>query len=802
MKKWILPITLLFVIAVIVLATYHAGSDKIQIVHEEHNPENRVNEKPLLPTPTPANLNNSEEQIKIDTPPSELHAQVQIDSVTQTAEVTIALWTKDRQTCFQMKQFQVTGEANCIVENVQWPNTYLTIASASGFISSQQVAESYDDSIILKLFTQPILELSVVSDTNAPVPGAQIDIRSNSNGIYSSLQKTDDQGQLRMSLPFTGEYHLSVTHPLYTQSIQKDLDIYYNPNHHKIAMTNRTGWIFGQVYDENQKPIPQQSIALYQNRRLFKEILTNPEGRYEFINLPFDRFDVKIQSCTGYLRSDIKNTNWGKIDSLKQTAILSPEQPQKQIDFTLTPAYWAKGIVKNRRDRPIPDAQVMVSVKGLRETSLRPVSDKQYTNEKGEYFVFLNQRSIDWSQLTVYANHPRYNTGRASIKQYSWNRNLENLDVVLDDPITELTGRILEESTMKPFATEFQLVRTSWQRDPTAFFTIASNEQGYFRCILPDGPYLASATGYQVVFPPRIDVMRDATKDVEIQLRKTSQESMKIVSGTVLSAAGDSLIPSAHISIGNQEFFSANGYSDKKGKFSISIPDSMVLETCQLSIYHRNFKAKTIPLDQIESYENVLIYLEEYKGSIHVSLTGADSDKPFKVYLQSQSKTYDKEITRYMDGREGWIQKIDPEYGPFCVLAGNEDMMGISPTFDLRNDPSCFYYAIVPLADNDLSYNLSIRVIDSTTKKPVVAVQCALKASTMNPYKLIKIVSKNTITGDSGAARFQQIPLTVGSIRFRHGLYESKTVELNQSLLSQPDELVVSLNPLVQSDKQ
>lgn len=801
MKKWILPITLLFVLIAIFISINNSKSSQTRIVYEERNPVNPVHEKPLLPTPIPVNPTKSEEPKKA-TPPAEFHAQVQIDPATQTAEVTVALWTKDRQSCLQKKQIQVTGTANCVLENVQWPNTYLAIASASGFVSSQIVTESSNDSVVLKLYSQPILELSVVSDTHAPVPGAQIDIRSNSNGIYSSAEKADDRGQLRISLPFTGQYHLSVIHPLYNQSIQKDLDIYYNPNYHQIVMTNQTGWIFGHVYDENKKPIPQQSIALYQNRQRYKEILTNPEGRYEFNNLPFDRFDVQIQSCTGYLRSDIQNTDWGKNDSLKQTAILSPEQPQKQIDFTLTPAYWAKGVVKNRREEPIQNAQVMVSAQGLRETSLRPASDKQFTNEKGEYFVFLNQRSIDWSRLTVYANHPRYNTGKASIEKYSWDRNLENLDVVLDDPVAELTGRVLEESTGQPVATEFQLVKTSWQRDPAAFFTIESNDQGTFRCILPDGPYLASATGYKVVFPPRIDVVRDATNDVEIQLRKTSQESMKIVSGTVLSAAGDSLIPSAQISINNQEFFSANGYSDKNGRFSISIPDSIVLESCQLFVYRSGFHAETIPLDRVESYENIVVRLKECEGSIHISLTGADSEKPFKVYLQSQKQMYEKELTKYMDGREGWIQKIDPEDGPFYILAGNEDLMGISPTFDLRNDPSFFYHAIVPLADINSSYNLSIRVTDSTTKKPIMAVQCAFKATTMNPFKLVTPVLKNTITDESGIARFQQLPLSIGSICFQHGLYESKTVEVNQSLLSQPEELVVSLTPLIQSDKQ
>ena len=132
----------------------------------------------------------------------------------------------------------------------------IVTASASHLIPFRKLASAEIKIINIDLLPKPILSLNVLGDDGSSLPGATVQMRSTSKGIFISDYVTDASGQIDIQLPNIGEYNILVSHPLYPIPYKNTFTIITNPNHHEVVLSNNIGTIIGTIYNDKKEIIP------------------------------------------------------------------------------------------------------------------------------------------------------------------------------------------------------------------------------------------------------------------------------------------------------------------------------------------------------------------------------------------------------------------------------------------------------------------------------------------------------------------------------------------------------------------
>jgi len=153
---------------------------------------------------------------------------------------------------------------------------------------------------------------------------------------------------------------------------------------------------------------------------------------------------------------------------------------------------------------------------------------------------------------------------------------------------------------------------------------------------------------------------------------------------------------------------------------------------------------------------------------------------------------------RDIDSSAIYFKSIDENQGPFLIVAGGENSIGFSKSFDLRDNPSRFMELEVLLEPFAADSNLTILIVDAQTGEPVSIAVCTIQGVALHPLGVLSMFEKKVVSLEDGVAIFKNMPSSFCHLSVKHVFYgevqkrfayieSNKNLELTISLPSKND---------------
>jgi hypothetical protein len=674
----------------------------------------------------------------------------------------------------------VISEATCVFASLKSEHTYNLIAAASGYVSCRKTISSGTTEITLELLKNPILSLRIVADGDIPVPGAQVEIRSTDHGIYAQNFLTTKEGIIQIELPRLGLYSIKTSHPRFNDVSINEIPIEYNPNELKLTLSGINGSIIGTVRNQNEESIENATLTLLQENggTIIGKTRTDTNGRYALSDIKTGQYYLLCDAGKGYLQSDLYYSSSGKEDALRKRIVIDPDHNTRQIDFYVERALMINGVVRNEKGETVAHAEIRGNMQGQREYVLRPTGESTKSNESGEFTLALTKRVISWNTILLTAIHPDYEHGVCEIKNMDWRSNPPDATVILPEITGKLIGMVKDSDTDAPIAYKvLKILNKSAKFQPEFTKTIETGPQGQFELPIACGDYVFACDGYALHYPKQIYVKVGSIENVEILFKKEREADLtfsgKVVAksdGTPIYNAGVYLTPLSPAA--NNARNSAHTFSAPDGTFKLATFSESIREDTELQIFHKNYQPFTELASKWNERERTTVEMEEFPCAIKVILSGVADDNGIRIYLKKGDQDDPVEFTKRWMNQVAVLDKIDPSKGPFTILAGNAEYIGISPIFDFNNSQSQYHEIVLPMKKREMKTYLYYQIVDANSGQPIPAARVEIRGCSLSEYAFPITVSVKTVTNADGMAEFKDMPLFVGEINVSHGLYK------------------------------
>lgn len=708
-----------------------------------------------------------------------LHVCITLSSSPLDTDVLVNLFDAGQEMVSNNKITASTTEVQHTFHSLKKKATYTVIASARGFLSSRHTVtlESPDTNVSLVLHQNPWLTLQCVDQNGESIPGAEMDIRSDTQGVFTAKIQTNDMGLAQIELPYPGVFTVFATHPLIPGIVYKIIRVESNPNHHNLVLSKLVGMIHGKVTDSNGAPIPGAKLFLHRfsKHNRIAETETDSNGLFAFSNLSLAEYFVSIDAGEDYIKNQIAYSEYSKEDTLFPRVVLTSDQPHEELHFRLSPSVILHGQVINSGNRPIPGALIKAGIQGPRPTSIRPLFQDVETNLKGEFKLPITTRIDNGNQLQISALHPDYGSVNKIIEDYMEWPAEERITLVMNQNLGTLKGTVIDSTSNDPVVSlALNLIPNHFRGVERFHKKATTDEQGNFEITLSEGKYQVKAEGYTILSPQLLYVNRADQTHVILRAEKEDVKSITI-RGHVVNQ--DQIpIHGANVYVYREGQTLGGTETTPEGQFELDIEESALQTKSSLHVIHKLHQEWKIPLREIANLEEVVAGLASHQGTVKVTLHGISLFNDVRVHLMKPQYYDPLRTVEEIKQSVVYISNIDENQGPYFLLASSQHLFGISPPFNLADAPSRFLEVDIPMTSKNSEAALSIQVLDSQTGDPLSIATCELDVLSMNPYGSPMRYQKRAVTFDEGLATFTQVPVGMGWLKIRHVYYKELSI--------------------------
>lgn len=672
-----------------------------------------------------------------------------------------------------------TTDVQHTFQSLQNNATYTVIASARGFLSSRHTVtlESPDTNVSLVLHQNPWLTIQCADQNGVPVPGAEMDIRSDTQGVFTAQIQANDRGSAQIELPYPGVFTVFATHPLIPGIVNKIIRVESNPNHHILVLSKLAGMIHGKVTDSNDAPIPGAKLFLHRfsKHNRIAETETNSDGLFAFSDLSLAEYFVSIDAGEDYIKNQITYSEYSKEDVLFPRVVLTPDQPYEEFHFRLSPSVILHGQVIDSGNRPIPGALIKAGIQGPRPTSIRPLFQDVATNLKGEFKLPITTRLDHGNQLQVSALHPDYGSVNKIIEDYTEWPAEERITLIMGQNLGTLKGTVIDSTSNDPVVSlALNLIPNHFRGVERFQKKATTDERGDFEITLSEGKYQVKAQGYTILSPQLLYVNR--ADQTQVTLRAEKEDENKITLRGLVVNQDQIPIHGANVYVYREGRTLGGTETTPEGQFELDIEESALQTQSSLHVIHKLHQEWKISLREIANLEEIVAELAAHQGTVKVTLHGISLFNDVRVHLMKPQYYDPLRTVEEVKQSVVYLSNIDENQGPYFLLASSQHLFGISPPFNLADAPSRFLEVDIPMTSKNSEAALTIQVLDSQTGDPLSIATCELDAVSMNPYGSPMRYQRRAVTFDEGLTTFTQVPVGMGWLKIRHVYYQEISI--------------------------
>ncbi|MCF7796564.1 MAG: carboxypeptidase regulatory-like domain-containing protein [Candidatus Marinimicrobia bacterium] len=349
---------------------------------------------------------------------------------------------------------------------------YQIVAGAEGYLFSMM------DTIVISgemlwydFYLDPMIFESAVegyvynNDTNAPIPGAEVNV---GNETWGNSTSTDENGYYHMDVP-NGDLWIGATAPgylpewdeiyVYNESVQ--WDFYLSP--FEVGGTI-TGTTYGFSDEGPPSPLPYTDIAIFGMD--FSHFLQSDENGYFSVELPEGLYQVEAYH-EGYLPAFV--------DSVWVSGNVSVDLYLEEM--SVDGAVFGQ-VVNAETQEPIVDAEVILFIPES------PIGYQTWTDWDGNYW--LDVENGDY-HLNVY--HPDYQPYLNT--NVNVNNDTVQVDVALQGFDGAIYGTVYDEEGDSPIQDAWVYIQS--RVDSNIAFYLNTNWDGEYYAGVPNGSYDVTA---------------------------------------------------------------------------------------------------------------------------------------------------------------------------------------------------------------------------------------------------------------------------------------------------------------------
>lgn len=507
----------------------------------------------------------------------------------------------------------------------------------------------------------------VVEESGKPVEGAVIGALKAGSSILPHLQAqerldvadvTDDRGHYELvGVEWTGRVIITAFHDDYAETSAKPVKIERGirlemPD---IVMGHGT-LVRGTVKDQFGNPISGAKAEIAdpirltfqdeEERKSWKQVLTNDAGIYRFDNVAFKTFEVTV-SAEGYTTQR------------KQNNVHFDNKQERVIDFSLTPGTFISGTCQDGQNMPLEGVKVEATQVQNKDFISMGVA---FSQADGSFFI----ENLAEGKYVVRAAKEGYSE---DVKQHIPGGR-SDLNLVLKTR-GGVSGTVRDWKTQEPirkFKITTMMSRGGTRPPKRQKINESFNDKEGFYSItdLDPGTYTfqVSADGYANTTSDEVTVVRDYTiNNVDIYMNRGGE-----ISGSLVNKSGQPL-KNVKVTLNENNFqdnpfyqvFAAlggpkgrekkkNTFTNGQGKFQM---DLIVPGTYQVAFEHEDYTGKAINDVEVLMGQNTAlgqIMLTEGAKVYGTVYTAARKPIPGATVVITQSSAFMRQATTNKDG--------------------------------------------------------------------------------------------------------------------------------------------------------
>ncbi|MFH1740593.1 MAG: carboxypeptidase regulatory-like domain-containing protein [bacterium] len=566
--------------------------------------------------------------------------------------------------------------------------------------------------------------------------------------------------------------------------------LYLHSVKNSSALSNQIGRVFGVVRDGSGNPMPGCAVTLY-NNVVAAETKTDSEGRYSLSVPAIGQYSVGVDAGDKYLKANLLSSPNTENNPSLRSFFVSSDRPSHKVDFTIQKALVLRGTVRSKSGRPIVHAWIREVSEDQIENATQGSRKEARSNRLGEFQITLPETVLSKGTIPLTASHPDYESVSETVEHIQWPKTPLPVSIVMQRAAGRFYGAIEDIDTGKPIP-HFEFTLTPPGPYTRAEFVehIKTDDHGRFAAFMPSGDYLVNAPWCESISPGNVTVDSNLQQETHIILRRVETRTFQ---GTVFDKDSRTPIPGVYIS--SSPGFSVRTRTEGKGRFKITLPSKDIQDSLELKVTHEEYFPASSAIANMTNPESLVFPLTPYPGSVEAILSGATDYYRFGVFLVGQDN-YEKKVSRMKKDRSVFIERVNPAFGPFVVVAGNGTLTGRSEEFDLAKSPGQFKRVEVPLRQHSDGTTIKFKIINARSGKPIPAVTLDLTGIIMlDRFGERRDLLKSTISDLNGLAKFGGIPWFVGKLHIHHGLYHSAHRDISHDGIQSGTAECVALEP-------
>ncbi len=287
-------------------------------------------------------------------------------------------------------------------------------------------------------------------NTNGTLNYSYFQLNDATNHMQIKSTATDIYGNAFIAGQFTGPSNSLGTHDI----TNKDLDGVF------LAKYSRVKDINGFVHNNLDEPVNQGYVKIYgytyyQKSPLNDSVLINPDGSFNFTEIPYGRYIIMAQptddAAEHYVRTYFPSAFYWEFS---QQLIVDADHPDQLVGIILKPAYTFEGITamdgnvsddaetKNMKaapfdkGRPVKRAEVVLAGNQRQQKTTYEVVATTETDDEGN-FAFYNVTDGDYFLWVDYPGLPVQNIYMVTVSGHQF---ISNLDYIVTAEVVTSAG--------------------------------------------------------------------------------------------------------------------------------------------------------------------------------------------------------------------------------------------------------------------------------------------------------------------------------------------------------------------------